>query len=99
MEDREESREEWEKELVDVQRGITFDEGLRRAQIITKKLSDTPAPIPDFAHLIMLLLCGALVVVAFFVFSSDIRYKTELGVAVLTAGCCLGVAAFRRPRS
>ena len=98
MEDREESHEEWEQELIDAQRGITFDEGLRQAQIVAKRLSATPAPIPDFAHLVMLLLNGVFLVVAFFVFSSDIRYKVELGTAVLMAGCCLGVAAFRRHR-
>jgi hypothetical protein len=98
MHNREESREEWEKELIDVQRGITFDEGLRRAQIITKKLSATPAPIPDFARLVMLLLTGAFLVVAFLIFSSDVSHKSALGVAALAVTCCLGVAAFRRRR-
>jgi hypothetical protein len=40
---REESREEWEKELIDAQRGFTFDEGLRQAQIITKR--NFPPPV------------------------------------------------------
>ena len=31
MDDREESREEWEKELIDVQHGVTFADELRQA--------------------------------------------------------------------
>jgi len=62
MDDREESREEWEKELIDVQLGVTFADELRQAQIITKKLSASPAPIPDFTHLVMLLLGGTFLV-------------------------------------
>ena len=98
VDDREQSRKEWEKEIVDLQRGVTFDAGLRRAQIITRKLSAIPAPIPDFAHLVRLLLSGILLVIGFVVFSSDIRHKVALGVAALAASCCLGVAAFRWPR-
>ena len=96
--DPEESREEWKKELIDVQRTIGFDEGLRSAQIISKKLSTTPAPIPDFAHLVRLLLSGGFLVVAFLVFSSNISHKIVLGIAILTASCYLGVAPFRWPR-
>jgi hypothetical protein len=98
MADSEESREEWEKELIDVQRCITFDQGLRQAQIISKKLGTTPAPIPDFAHLVMLLFSGAFLVVAFFVFSSDVPYKLAIGAAALTVSGFLGVAAFQRAR-
>jgi hypothetical protein len=56
MPDPEESREESEKEIIDVQHGVTFPEGLRRAQIVAKKLSSSPAPISDFAHLVRLVL-------------------------------------------
>jgi hypothetical protein len=98
MDDQEESREEWEKELIDSQRGVTPAEGLRAGQIFAKKLSATPAPIPDFAHLVMLVLSGTFIGIAFLVFSSDISRKTALGVAALATGCCLGVAAFRRHR-
>jgi hypothetical protein len=41
MDDQEESREEWEKELIDSQRGVTPAEGLRAGQIFAKKLSAT----------------------------------------------------------
>ncbi|MGB8013652.1 MAG: hypothetical protein WCF68_18720 [Terriglobales bacterium] len=95
MPDPEGSRKEWEKEIIDVQHSVTFPEELRSAQIIAKKLSSTPAPIPDFAHLVRLLLSGMFLVGAFLVFSSDISHKTALGIVALAAGCCLGVAAFR----
>jgi hypothetical protein len=95
MHDQEESREEWEKELVDIQRGVTFEEGLRRTQIITKRLSATTAPIPDFSHLVMLLLSAVFLAITFFVFSSDIPHKITVGVASLAVSCCLGVAAIR----
>jgi hypothetical protein len=98
MPDPEESREEWEKEIIDVQHSVTFPEALRSAQIIAKKLSASPAPISDFAHLVRLLLSGILLVIGFVVLSSDIPHKTAFGVVILTAGCCLGIAAFRWPR-
>jgi hypothetical protein len=97
MANREESREEWEKELIDVQHTVTFDEGLRASQIIAKKLSVTPAPVPDFAHLVRLLVSGALLTIGLLVFSTDVPHKTALGIASLAAGCCLGIAAFRWP--
>jgi hypothetical protein len=98
VDDQEQSREEWEKEFIDVQRHYTFADGLRSSQIIAKKLSATPAPISDFSHLVRLLISGILLVVGFVVFSSDIPHKMALGVAALAVSCCLGVAAFRWPR-
>jgi len=98
MPDREDSREEWEKELIDVQHSVTFPEELRSAQIIAKKLSASPAPIKDLSHLVRLFICGILLVVGFVVFSSDIPHKIALGVAALAASCFLGVTAFRWPR-
>jgi hypothetical protein len=98
MHEQEESREEWEKDLIDVQHGVTPAEGLRAGQIITKKLCVSPAPIQDFPHLVRLLLSGILLVIGFVVFSSDIPQKAALGVAALAASCCLGVSAFRWSR-
>ncbi len=98
MPDREDSREEWEKEIVDVQHSVTFPEELRSAQIIAKKLSASPAPIQDFSHLVRLFISGILLVVGFVVFSSDSPHKIALGVAALAGSCCLGAAAFRSPR-
>jgi len=98
MEDREESRKEWERELIDVQRSVTFDQEVRCAQIVTKKLSATPAPIPDFAHLLMLIFSGAFLGATFLLFSTDIQHKTLLGLVALSVSICLGIAAFRRSR-
>jgi len=95
VDDQEQSREEWEREFIDVQRHYTFADGLRSSQIVAKKLSATPAPIPDFAHLVRLLLSGILLVIGFVAFSADIPHNTALGVAILIAGCCLGATAFR----
>ncbi|MGB9073998.1 MAG: hypothetical protein WCC22_15280 [Terriglobales bacterium] len=97
MNDPEESREEWEKEISDVQHSIAFPEALRSAQIIAKRLSSYPAPIPDFTHLVRLLLSPVLLATGVLVFSSDIPHKTPLGVAALVAGCFLVVSAFRWP--
>jgi hypothetical protein len=91
----EQSREEWEKEFIDVQRHYTFADGLRSSQIVARKLSATPAPISDFAHLVRLLLSGILLAIGFVAFSGDIPYNTALGIAILIAGCCLGATAFR----
>ena len=98
MSDGEQSREEWEQEIKDVQRSITFPERLRQAQIISKRASATPAPIPDFAHLLRFVFSGVFLTIGFFVFSSDIPHRTLLGVVTLTAGCGLGVSAFRLSR-
>jgi hypothetical protein len=95
----EESREGWEKEIIDVQRSVTFPEGLRRAQIIAKKLSTSPAPISDFSLLVRFLLSGILLVIGFAAFSADVPHNTTLGVAALAAACCLGASAFPWPRS
>ncbi|MFZ0481288.1 MAG: hypothetical protein WAL71_19265 [Terriglobales bacterium] len=91
------SREEWEQQFIDVQHSLGPAEGLRASQIIAKKLSASPAPIRDFAHLVRLPLSGIFLVGAFLVFSSDISHKTALGLAALAAGCWVGVAAFRWP--
>lgn len=96
MDNREQSREEREKKLIDIQHGVTFAERLRSSEIIAKRLSASPAPTPDIAHLVRLLLSGVLLVSAFFVFSSDVPHKAAVGLASLTASFCLGVVAFRR---
>jgi hypothetical protein len=98
MYDREETREEWERDLIDVQHSVTPAEGIRSVQILTKKLTTSPAPIPDFAHLVMLVLGGTFLGVAFVVFSSDIQHRAAFGVPALATGCCLAAAAFWRRR-
>jgi len=98
MTEREESREEWEQEISDVQRSVTFPEGLRSAQIISKRASASPAPIPDFNHFVRFLLSGVFLGIGFLIFSSEIPYKTAFGMAALAIACCLGIAAFRWTR-
>src|ERR1022692_973539 len=98
MPSQEESRKEWEKEIIDVQHRVTFPEELRSVQIIAKKLSSTPAPIPDFAHVIRGLLSGVLLALALAILSSSVPHKMWLGFALATAGVCLGTTAFRWKR-
>jgi hypothetical protein len=98
MNEREKSREEWEREFTDVQRGVTPGEWLRADQIMARKLSASPAPIPDFAHLVRAVLSGVLLALAIAIFSSNIPHKMWFGLAALVAGCCLGTTAFQRKR-
>jgi hypothetical protein len=93
--DQEESREEWEQEIRDVQRSITFAEGLRASQIIAKRASVSPAPIKDVSHLVRFVLSPIFLALGFVVFLSSIPYKIVFGVAFLVLGSYLGVAAFR----
>ncbi|MFZ3263094.1 MAG: hypothetical protein WA172_03775 [Terriglobales bacterium] len=94
----EESREEWEKEIIDVQHSVTFPEELRSAQIIAKKLSSTPAPIPDFAHFIRGILSSVLLAGAVAILSSNVPHKIWLSLGLLTAGIGVGATAFRWKR-
>ena len=98
MHESEGSREEWERELVDVQRGITPAEGLRRSQILTKKLGATPAPITDFAHLLKFFFGVAFLVISFLAFSSGIRYGHAFAGFAFIVGCYLAVAAVQGNR-
>ncbi len=95
MPSQEEFRKDWKKEIIDVQHSLTFPEELRSAQIIAKKLSFTPAPIPDFPHLIRGILGGVLLATAFGLFWSDTPHKIWLGMGTLAAACYLGITAFR----
>ena len=96
--EREKSREEWEREFRDVQRGVTPGEWIRSDQIMAQKLSASPAPIRDASHLIALVVGAALLVFAVAIFQGDNPNKLALGSAILTAGCGLCVAAFRWKR-
>jgi hypothetical protein len=98
MPDSEESREDWERELVDLQRGITPAEGLRRSQILTKKLSATPAPIVDLAHLLKFLFGVVFFVISFLAFSSGIRYGSAFAGLAFIVGCYLAIAAVQGHR-
>ncbi len=88
----EESREEWEQGLREMQQSITPAQGLRAAHQVAKRSSG--APIPDFAHLVRLVLGGALLALGIVALSSRIPYRVALGAAALIAGCWLGSAAF-----
>jgi hypothetical protein len=97
MDQKEKSREKWEREFIEDQYNIIPADGSRVGHIMAKR-SPTTAPIPDLAHLVRLLLGGILLVIGFLLlFSSDIPHKAALGVAVLAASCFLGVTAFRWP--
>jgi hypothetical protein len=98
MDQREKSREEWEREFREDQYNIIPADGSRVGHIMAKR-SSTPAPIPDVAHLLRLLLSGILLIAGFVVlFSSDTPHRAVLGVASLIASLSLGVTAFRWPR-
>jgi len=97
MDRREKSREEWEREFREDQYNIVPADGSRVGHIMAKR-SSTPAPIPDFAHLIRGLLSGALLATAVAVLSSDTPHRVTIGSATLIAGCCLGITAFRLKR-
>jgi len=98
MDEREESREEWEREFREVQYSVTPADGLRAGQIIAKKLSVSPAPIKDSRHFIRFLLSAVLLGIGLAIFYTDIPYKVALGLATLIAGCGLGFATFRWKR-
>jgi hypothetical protein len=67
-----ESREEWEQGLREMQQSITPAQGLRAAHQVAKRSSG--APIPDFAHLVRLVLGGALLALGIVALSSRIPY-------------------------
>ena len=97
MDERDKSREKWEREFIEDQYNILPADGSRVGHIMAKR-STSPAPIQDFAHLIGFLFSAMLLVVAVVIFSADIPYKAALGSATLVAACCLGVATFRWKR-
>jgi hypothetical protein len=91
---REKSREEWEREFREDQYNIIPADGSRIGHIMAKR-SSSPAPIPDFSHLIRGLVSGLLIAVAIATLSSNTPHKIWLSLALLTAGICLGITAFR----
>jgi hypothetical protein len=93
MNKREQSREEWEQEIREMQQNITPAEAPWAAHYMAKKGSS--APIQDLAHLIRLLLGAALLVLGIGAFSSSIPHSTVLGVAAMAPGCYLGLTGFR----
>jgi len=95
MDQREKSREEWEREFREDQYTIVPADGSRVGHIMAKR-STSPGPIPDAVHLIRGLLGGMLLATAVAILSSGIPYKVGLGVAILLAGSCLLISAFRR---
>jgi hypothetical protein len=96
MDKQEQSRQEWEKEIREVQGNITPDGEFRAAHYIAKKSSS--GPIPDVAHLVRLVLGCTLVALGIRAFSSEIPHSAAIGVAVLAAGVCLGFTGFRWTR-
>ena len=94
MDQREKSREEWEREFREDQYNITPADGSLIGHIMAKR-STSHGPIPDASHLIRGLFGGVVIAVAVGIFSSNTRYKIWIGLAALIAGCCLGITAFR----
>lgn len=97
MDQREKSREKWEREFIQDQYNILPADGSRVGHIMAKR-SSTPAPIPDFAHFVRGLVSGAIIAIAVTILSSNSPHKVSLGLTALTAGCCLGATAFRWSR-
>ncbi len=93
MEKWEQSRQEWEQEIREIQQNITPAEGLRAAHHVAKGTSG--APIPDLAHFIRLVLGGALLGLGIVAFSSRLPHSNAIGVAALTAGFFLAYTALR----
>jgi hypothetical protein len=91
MDERERSREQWERELREDQYNILPADGSRVGHIMAKR-SASPAPIRDFTHLIGFLVSAVLLGIGREIFYADIPQKVPLGLAFLIAGCGLGVA-------
>jgi F0F1-type ATP synthase assembly protein I len=97
MDEREKSRQEWERELREDQYNILPADGSRVGHIMAKR-SSSPAPIPDFVHLIGFLVSAVLVGIGLKIFYADIPQKVPLGLAFLIAGCVLGFTMLRWKR-
>ena len=93
MDKREQSRQQWEQEIMERQHNVTPAEQLRTAHHVAK--SGAGAPIVNFAHLARLVLGAALLALALRFFSSGSPYSTALGVVALAAGCYLGFTGLR----
>jgi hypothetical protein len=93
MNKREQSRAEWEQEILEIQQNITPDQAQRTAHYIAKR--GYTAPIQDLAYFVKLLSGGILLTLGFSAFSSGIPHSTEFAVAALAAGCYLGWSGFR----
>jgi len=98
MMDLENSREQWEQEISDVQDAITPARSLRAAQILAKRASATAAPIRDRLHLIRFLLSPLLLAGGFLILSADIPYKSAVGSATIVIGLGFLGSAFNRSR-
>lgn len=89
---REKSREEWERNLRDVQNGVTPGGWLRADQIMARKLSVSPAPIRNLASLIAFVASCAFLGIAVAIFSSNAPNRVALGSAALLIGFCIAIA-------
>jgi hypothetical protein len=94
MDKREKSRAQWESDFREDQYNIIPADGSRVGHIIAKR-SASPAPIPDFAHLVRYLLSGVFLVGACLVYSSELPHKVAIGSAILIASCGFGGSAFK----
>jgi len=92
MDKREQSREQWEQEIREMQQNITPAEAPWAAHYIAKKSS--AAPIPDLAHLVRLVLGGILLALGINTFSFHIPHGTIFALVVVAIGGCLGFTGF-----
>jgi hypothetical protein len=93
MNKREQSREEWEQEIREMQQNITPAEAPWAAHYVAKKGSR--APIQDMPHLLRLLPGGVLLVLGFSAFSFHTPRSAVFAASALAIGCYLGFTGFR----
>ncbi len=93
MNRREQSREEWEQEVREMQQNTAPAEAPWAAHYLAKK--GFTAPIQDLTHFVKLLSGGVLLTLGIGAFSSGIPHSTAFAVAALAAGCYLGWSGFR----
>lgn len=97
MRNEEQSPQEWEQELREMQQSVTPEQGLRAAQLISQRMPGA-APISDFAHLVRFLLGALLLALGIAAFNLSIPHNLALGLATLVVGFYLAYSALRQNR-
>jgi hypothetical protein len=94
MRNEEQSRQEWEQELREIQQSVTPEQGLRTAHLISKRSSG--ALISDFAHLVRFFLGSLLLALGIIALSFPIPHNLPIGLSAGIAGCYLAFSALRQ---
>jgi hypothetical protein len=92
----EQSRQDWEQELREIQQSVTPEQGLRAAHLISKRSSG--ALISDFAHLLRFLLGALLLTLGIVTFNFSIPHNLPVGLSALIVGCYLAFSALHQHR-